>query len=81
MFLEVVAVIGVIAANVICYAFHDKSLIRYKWGGPKLLLISNRLPLVPSAKIYPGDQASSLRDSYEDGLVHLSLQTMDSELM
>lgn len=42
MFLEIIAVVGVIAANFICYAFHDKSLIRYKLGGPKLLLISNR---------------------------------------
>lgn len=42
MLIEVLSVVGLILANVICYACHDKSLLRGRVKGPKLLLVSNR---------------------------------------
>ena len=42
MFIEIIAIVGVVLANVICYACHENSILRYKWRGPRLLFISNR---------------------------------------
>jgi hypothetical protein len=42
MLLEITSIIGIILANVICYACHDQSVLRFKLKGPKILFISNR---------------------------------------
>jgi len=42
MLLETVSVLGIILANVVCYACHDKSVLRFKLKGPRILFISNR---------------------------------------
>lgn len=43
MLIEILSVLGLVLANVICYACHHKSLLRGKLQGPKLIFISNRL--------------------------------------
>ena len=42
MLIEFAIVVGVLLANVICYACHHKSLLRGKLKSPLLLFISNR---------------------------------------
>ena len=49
MLLEIVSVLGIILANLICYACHDKSVLRFKLKGPKILFISNRSVLYPAS--------------------------------
>ena len=44
MWTEILAVIIILLANLICYAAHEKSLFHGHLRLPKVLLVSNRCP-------------------------------------